>query len=162
MLAVRNDCTGRVGVIGFCMGDGYALALAPTGAYDAASVNYGVANDRILTQLSDACPIVASYGGRDRSLRDAAARLERLLTEHGIDHDVKEYPDAGHGFFNNHAPGETPLWAAIAGRYAATAYHAPSARRCAATHLGVLRPAPLRPSIARRPKLTAAVDRNPP
>lgn len=44
-----------------------------------------------------------------------------------LDHDVKEYPDAGHGFLNDHAPGETPLWAAIAERYAATPYHAPSA-----------------------------------
>ncbi len=126
-LAERDDCTGRVGVVGFCMGGSYALALAATGGYGAASVNYGAASDSVLARLGDACPIVASFGGRDRSLRDAASRLERLLTEEGIDHDVKEYPEAGHGFLNDHAPGETPVWAVIAGRYAATAYDEPSA-----------------------------------
>jgi carboxymethylenebutenolidase len=126
-LAALDDCTGRVGVIGFCMGGGYALALAVTGEYGAASVNYGAASDSVLARLADACPIVASFGGRDRSLRNAASRLERLLAEQRVDHDVKEYPDAGHGFLNDHAPGETPAWAAIAGRYAATAYDEPSA-----------------------------------
>jgi carboxymethylenebutenolidase len=28
--------------------------------------------------------------------------LERILTALGIDHDVKEYPDAGHSFLNDH------------------------------------------------------------
>lgn len=52
--------------------------------------------------LRKACPIVASYGGKDRRLRGAATKLEEILSSHGIDHDIKEYPEFGHGFLNDH------------------------------------------------------------
>ena len=64
------------------------------------------------------CPIVGSYGGRDRALRGAAARLEHVLSAVGVDHDVREYPDAGHRFINDHdgAGDKTPLLFAVLGK----------------------------------------------
>ncbi|MGL4177761.1 MAG: dienelactone hydrolase family protein [Dermatophilaceae bacterium] len=106
-------CSGRVGVIGFCLGGGFALALAGRPGWDAASVNYG-AVPRDLSFLADACPVVASYGGRDRSLRGAAGRLRESLSENDVPHDVKEYPDAGHSFLGD--ADNAPWWAVPVGR----------------------------------------------
>lgn len=34
----------------------------------------------------------------------AAGRLEPILSKLGVDHDIKVYPEASHGFLNDHPP----------------------------------------------------------
>jgi carboxymethylenebutenolidase len=99
-LAANEACTGAVGVIGYCMGGGFALVLAGQDGWSAASVNYGMVPDDIADILAGACPIVAGYGGKDRSLPGHADRLQEAATSVGATDDVKEYPEAGHGFIN--------------------------------------------------------------
>jgi carboxymethylenebutenolidase len=99
-LEARDDCTGKIGMIGFCMGGGFALLCAPRYDFQASSVNYGEVPKDAAERLAGACPIVASYGKRDRGLQGRAARLEHALTQLGVEHDVKEYEHSGHSFMN--------------------------------------------------------------
>ena len=115
-LAGRDDCTGAVGVVGYCMGGGFALVLAARPGYCAAAANYSPLPKNLDEVLGGACPMVASFGARDPTLRGAAVRVRAALDRAGVPNDVKEYPNAGHTFISRMSvPWPLPAIAKIAG-----------------------------------------------
>ncbi|KQU06925.1 carboxymethylenebutenolidase [Rhodococcus sp. Leaf7] len=113
-LVARDDTTDSVAIVGFCMGGGFALALAPRG-FDASAPFYGVLPKNIEEALEGACPIVASFGKHDPVLQGAGKKVEKVLQDKGIEHDVKTYPGAGHSFANDSARGPAALLLRITG-----------------------------------------------
>lgn len=117
-LGARDDCTGHVGVIGFCLGGGFALVSAPRG-FAAASVNYGEVPQDARQVLAGACPVIARFGAHDPMLRvdpDGPERLDAALAALGVAHDVHTYPGpVGHGFLNQNIPAPLERLTKVAG-----------------------------------------------
>lgn len=113
---------GKVAVIGHCSGGRQAVLagcnLDLQGVVDCYGAfvvgtppaDYPLQVSGLEDQLAGlSCPLLGMFGNDDSSPSPAqVAELDRLLTEHGKEHELHSYDGAGHGFFCTDRPAYRP------------------------------------------------------
>jgi carboxymethylenebutenolidase len=87
--------------IGFCMGGGFSYQLAAnTRDLSGAVIFYGRTPIELVPMVS--CPLLGNFGGKDTGIPpEKVKEFQEALEKAGKKADIKIYPDAGHGFFND-------------------------------------------------------------
>ncbi len=114
-LKARSECTGKVGVMGFCLGGKFAYLSGTRHAIDAAVSYYGVEIDKHLDE-ADAlgCPILMHFAENDPHVlpETVAAIRDRMGASAKV--EIEVYPGTEHGFNRYGYPPHHEAQAAVA------------------------------------------------
>ena len=106
LLTLDSTTSDKVGVVGFCMGGALSLYTATKNPQVGAAVVFYGGHPKVKPDLPNLqAPVLGLYGEKDRSVTPASAHeLERQVKALGKQIEVKVYPGADHGFFNDMRP----------------------------------------------------------
>jgi carboxymethylenebutenolidase len=90
----------KLGAVGYCMGGSFVVAWACTDERLQVIAPYYAGNPRPLEAVARLCPVVGSYPDGDFTT-SAGQKLDVELDRYHVPHDIKIYPGAKHGFFND-------------------------------------------------------------
>ena len=103
-LESRSDCTGKVGVVGFCWGGMVAHNLAVSmPSLDAAVPFYGSSPDPADASQVKA-PLLVHMAESDQRINGAWPAYEAALKAARVPHEAHIYPGTQHGFNNDTTP----------------------------------------------------------
>lgn len=114
-LRSREDCTGKIGVMGFCLGGKFTYLSSVRHAIDAAVSYYGVQIDQHLDEAAHLkCPLLMHFAETDPHV--PADAVEAITNKLGDDHrvEIHIYPGTEHGFNRYGYPPHNEAQAAIA------------------------------------------------
>jgi carboxymethylenebutenolidase len=101
----RDDCTGRIGVTGFCYGGSVSNQLAARLGSDlAAAVPFYGGGVSAEEARNIRAAVMVMHGALDTRLVEAWPAYDQALSAAGVTHEGHIYPGAVHGFFNDATP----------------------------------------------------------
>ena len=103
-LKSHPNCTGKVGVVGFCFGGWISNMMAVKVPDLSAAVPYYGRQPSNEDAANIKAPLLLQYGELDRRVNAGWEDFEKVLKEHNVQHKAYFYPNANHGFHNNTTP----------------------------------------------------------